>query len=52
MFESLNEMVKIENDVVYTLNAYAYIPFENYENSVNMSDKTLPVLPVGINLKN
>lgn len=48
MFESLDKMVKFDNDIIYTLDPYAYIHFENNENSVKKSEKTLPVLPVCI----
>ncbi|XP_025420326.1 uncharacterized protein LOC112690515 isoform X2 [Sipha flava] len=44
MFESLNKMVKIENNIVYTINPYAYIPIEN--NDEEEPGITPPVLPV------
>jgi hypothetical protein len=39
-------MVKIENNIVYTINPYAYIPIEN--NDEEEPGITPPVLPVGI----
>lgn len=35
MFESLNKMVEIQNDMVFTKDAFAYAYFLKEENSIN-----------------
>jgi len=47
MFESLIEMVKIQNNKVYTINPFAYIPTVTTESlEVTSNDKKYPALPL------
>lgn len=47
MFESLNKMVEIRNDTLYTLDPFAYTDFLKNEYIIE-NKKSLPVLPVCI----
>lgn len=46
MFESLDKMVKIKNDKLYTLDPFAYTDFIEDEDTLNINKSSLPMLPV------
>lgn len=48
MFESLNKMVEIHDDMVYTIDPYAYTDFVKNEDLEVQNAKISPIIPVRI----
>lgn len=48
MFESLNKMVEIRNNILYTIDPFAYTDFLENKDDIHINKESLPILGVRI----